>query len=206
MPMAAHPLISVNGYASVIGMATKALPDRERGVCCTLQLEVPEEAVPARIAAEHRGAYEVWSRAGSSPARLAGRLRLELGDTIKAVLPGSPAARAGIKAGDVLVINTSATLKAALRIAGTGLELHLSTRLPEDRWVVEKYDPVEKAGPAAPLARPGEQEQERPVGDAVERLRDPELGAHAPSPVLSGGAAAGRRSRARPWPGRPARA
>jgi ribosome biogenesis GTPase len=35
------------------------------------------EDVPARIAAEHRGAYEVWSAAGSGPARLAGRLRLE---------------------------------------------------------------------------------------------------------------------------------
>ncbi len=36
------------------------------------------DAVPARIAAEHRGAYEVWFHAGASPARLAGRLRREL--------------------------------------------------------------------------------------------------------------------------------
>lgn len=36
------------------------------------------EWVPARIAAEHRGAYEVWSAAGSGEARLAGRLRQEL--------------------------------------------------------------------------------------------------------------------------------
>lgn len=34
-------------------------------------------AIPARIAAEHRGAYEVWSQAGAGPARLAGRLRRE---------------------------------------------------------------------------------------------------------------------------------
>jgi ribosome biogenesis GTPase len=31
--------------------------------------------VPARIAAEHRGSYEVWSNPGTGPARLAGRLR-----------------------------------------------------------------------------------------------------------------------------------
>jgi ribosome biogenesis GTPase len=36
--------------------------------------------IPARIAAEHRGAYEVWSTTGSGRAHLAGRLRLELGD------------------------------------------------------------------------------------------------------------------------------
>ena len=42
-------------------------------------------AIPARIAAEHRGAYEVWSQAGAGPAQLAGRLRLELEE---AGLPG----------------------------------------------------------------------------------------------------------------------
>jgi ribosome biogenesis GTPase len=31
--------------------------------------------VPARIAAEHRGAYQVWGEAGVGPAQLAGRLR-----------------------------------------------------------------------------------------------------------------------------------
>jgi ribosome biogenesis GTPase / thiamine phosphate phosphatase len=34
--------------------------------------------VPARIAAEHRGGYEVWSSAGLGPARLAGKLRHQL--------------------------------------------------------------------------------------------------------------------------------
>jgi ribosome biogenesis GTPase / thiamine phosphate phosphatase len=38
------------------------------------------EIVPARIASEHRGAYEVWSRTGAGQAQLAGRLRLELED------------------------------------------------------------------------------------------------------------------------------
>lgn len=34
--------------------------------------------VPARVAAEHRGAYEVWAADGAGRAQLAGRLRLEL--------------------------------------------------------------------------------------------------------------------------------
>ena len=34
--------------------------------------------VPARIAAEHRGAYEVWAEGGAGRAQLAGRLHLEL--------------------------------------------------------------------------------------------------------------------------------
>ena len=45
-----------------------------------------------------------------------------------------------LDAGDVLVINTSGTMKAAIsstRADGTLLELHLSTRLPGDRWIVE---------------------------------------------------------------------
>jgi ribosome biogenesis GTPase len=42
---------------------------------------VPDEqpqCAAARIAAEHRGAYEVWSTTGAGRAQLAGRLRLEL--------------------------------------------------------------------------------------------------------------------------------
>ena len=45
-----------------------------------------------------------------------------------------------LTAGDVLVINTSGTLNAALnatRSDGTPLELHLSTHLPADLWIVE---------------------------------------------------------------------
>ena len=45
-----------------------------------------------------------------------------------------------LNAGDVLVINTSGTMNAALpatRADGTALELHLSTHLPADLWVVE---------------------------------------------------------------------
>lgn len=45
-----------------------------------------------------------------------------------------------LEAGDVLVINTSGTMNAALnawRADGTRLELHLSTHLPADIWLVE---------------------------------------------------------------------
>jgi S-adenosylmethionine:tRNA ribosyltransferase-isomerase len=53
-----------------------------------------------------------------------------------------------LEAGDVLVINTSGTMKAALparREDGTALELHLSTRLPADLWIVEVRRPTEAA-------------------------------------------------------------
>lgn len=49
-----------------------------------------------------------------------------------------------LEAGDVLVINTSGTLNAALKASradGTPLELHLSTRLPADLWLVEVRQP-----------------------------------------------------------------
>lgn len=49
-----------------------------------------------------------------------------------------------LRAGDVVVINTSGTLNAALdasRADGTVVELHLSTRLPADLWVVEVRQP-----------------------------------------------------------------
>ncbi|MEW5957656.1 MAG: S-adenosylmethionine:tRNA ribosyltransferase-isomerase [Chloroflexota bacterium] len=70
-----------------------------------------------------------------------------------------------LAAGDLLVINTSGTLKAALeatRRDGTALEVHLSTRLPADLWVVEVRQPAEiatqpfyKATPGEVLAMPG---------------------------------------------------
>jgi len=45
-----------------------------------LQSSDGSHETPARVAAEHRGAYEVWSAAGSGQARLCGRLRRELED------------------------------------------------------------------------------------------------------------------------------
>jgi ribosome biogenesis GTPase len=39
--------------------------------------------IPARVAADLRGAYEVWSETGVGPAQLAGRLRLELEEAVR---------------------------------------------------------------------------------------------------------------------------
>ncbi len=87
-----------------------------------------------------------------------------------------------LQAGDVLVLNTSGTLNAALQVTredGEPLELHLSSRLPADLWSVE-------------LRQPGEGET-RPFlhARAGERLRLPGGGeAHllAPHhPALRGG-------------------
>lgn len=61
--------------------------------------------------------------------------------------------------GDVLVINTSGTRKAALDIAasdGEVLELHLSTHLPADLWIVELRKPDGSGTKPFFEARPGE--------------------------------------------------
>ena len=53
-----------------------------------------------------------------------------------------------LEAGDLLVINTSGTMNAALqarRSDGTACELHLSTHLPADLWVVEVRLPAGNA-------------------------------------------------------------
>lgn len=62
-------------------------------------------------------------------------------------------------AGDVLVINTSGTLNAALearRADGTALELHLSTHLPADLWIVEVREPSGTSTKPFYTARSGE--------------------------------------------------
>ena len=61
--------------------------------------------------------------------------------------------------GDLLVINTSATLNAALpahRADGQALELHLSTRLPAGLWLVEVRRPDGTATQPFLSARAGE--------------------------------------------------
>lgn len=58
-----------------------------------------------------------------------------------------------LEAGDVLVINTSATMNAAVgaeREDGTQLELHLSTHLPAGLWIVELRRAMEPFRDAAP--------------------------------------------------------
>lgn len=73
-----------------------------------------------------------------------------------------------LRAGDLLVINTSGTLNAAVlaaRADGSVVEIHLSTRLPGDLWAVELRAPGE--GGSAPLF----------TGTAGETLRLPACGA-----------------------------
>jgi S-adenosylmethionine:tRNA ribosyltransferase-isomerase len=64
-----------------------------------------------------------------------------------------------LEPGDVVVINTSGTLNAALhatRADGTPLELHLSTHLPGDLWIVEVRQPDGRATKPFYHARAGE--------------------------------------------------
>ena len=64
-----------------------------------------------------------------------------------------------LSAGDVMVINTSGTLCAALeatRADGTSLELHLSTHLPADLWIVELRQLGERGTQPFYQAIPGE--------------------------------------------------
>ena len=64
-----------------------------------------------------------------------------------------------LEAGDVLVINTSGTMNAALeaeREDGTALELHLSTHLPADLWIVEIRRPGDTGTEPFYEARAGE--------------------------------------------------
>jgi S-adenosylmethionine:tRNA ribosyltransferase-isomerase len=64
-----------------------------------------------------------------------------------------------LQPGDVLAINTSGTLNAALEAAredGTRLELHLSTHLPADLWIIEVRLPSGTATKPFPNAQAGE--------------------------------------------------
>ncbi len=89
-----------------------------------------------------------------------------------------------LEPGDVLVINTSGTLNAALparRSDGMQLELHLSTHLPTNLWVVEMrayQDNREKTTRAFYGIQPGES-LELPAGASVTLLRP-----YAPSQAL----------------------
>jgi S-adenosylmethionine:tRNA ribosyltransferase-isomerase len=77
-----------------------------------------------------------------------------------------------LEPGDVVVINTSGTLNAALkatRADGTCLELHLSTHLPSDLWIVEVRQPDGKATKPFYDGRAGEQ-LALPGGAAVQLL------------------------------------
>src|SRR6266487_1572297 len=90
-----------------------------------------------------------------------------------------------LEPGDVLVINTSGTLNAALpatRSDGTHLELHLSTHLPTNRWVLEMrayQDNREKTTKPFYTIHPGES-FELPAGASV-TFHEPYAPGHAVS-------------------------
>ncbi len=50
-----------------------------------------------------------------------------------------------LRPGDVLVVNTSGTLPAAVRVPATPLTVHFSTELPDGRWLVELRTTAGKA-------------------------------------------------------------
>jgi len=79
-----------------------------------------------------------------------------------------------LTAGDVVVINTSGTMNAALnacRDDGTALELHLSTHLPADLWIVEVREP--KDGATCPFYTARSGESLALAGGASARLHTP---------------------------------
>ncbi|UYQ61391.1 S-adenosylmethionine:tRNA ribosyltransferase-isomerase [Streptomyces peucetius] len=102
-------------------------------------LRVPDE-LSARTPAEQRGA-------GRDDVRLLVSRGSEVSHRCFRELPGL------LRAGDVLVVNTSATLAAAVdgRIAGEAVVVHFSTRGEKGRWAVELRRP-DGSGSTAPRA------------------------------------------------------
>jgi S-adenosylmethionine:tRNA ribosyltransferase-isomerase len=82
-----------------------------------------------------------------------------------------------LEAGDVLVINTSGTMNAAIKaereLDGTALELHLSTRLPANLWNVELRRPTATA--TEPFLNATVGETLRLAGGATATLHAPYL-------------------------------
>jgi S-adenosylmethionine:tRNA ribosyltransferase-isomerase len=61
-----------------------------------------------------------------------------------------------LRAGDLLVVNTSATLPAAVSVVGAGLAVHFSTELPTGRWLVELRRVSGRATEPYPSGSPGQ--------------------------------------------------
>jgi len=86
-------------------------------------------------------------------------------------------------AGDVVVVNTSATIPAAVATADDRL-LHLSTELPGGLWVVELRRPCRAGSLPFPDARPG-QSVPLPGGGRADLLATFPAGAHRPARLLT---------------------
>ena len=75
--------------------------------------------------------------------------------------------------GDVLVVNTSPTLAAALPAPDASVVVHLSTQLGQQRWVVEVRTPCGRGSRPHPVAHP---QDIALAGGALVRLREPFAG------------------------------
>jgi S-adenosylmethionine:tRNA ribosyltransferase-isomerase len=108
-----------------------------------------------------------------------------------------------LRPGDVMVINTSGTLKAALNAAradGTPIELHLSTHLPADVWIVELRQPGEKGTQPFYQAARGEMLQ-LPEGATVTLLAPAGSAPdHLPAPHIPARLWQAKLNLPRPWP------
>nr|WP_202439250.1 S-adenosylmethionine:tRNA ribosyltransferase-isomerase [Streptomyces sp. SID8356] len=128
-------------------------------------MRVPPE-LSARVPAEQRGS-------GRDDVRLLVTRGTEVSHHAFRELPGQ------VRAGDVLVVNTSATLPAAVngRVGGERVVVHFSTRGEDGRWAVELRAPggsgatgPRPGGPAGAVVRlPGGRELvlEEPMGDVL---------------------------------------
>lgn len=75
-----------------------------------------------------------------------------------------------LQPGDVLVVNTSATMPAAVPIPDAGLTLHFSTERPDGGWLVELRRDANKATVPYPGGTPGQQ-YALPGGAKLELIR-----------------------------------
>ncbi|MFD3415934.1 S-adenosylmethionine:tRNA ribosyltransferase-isomerase [Streptomyces cyaneofuscatus] len=153
---------------SAVGAARRdggGAPSAGTGASPLEALRVPAE-LSARVPAEQRGA-------GRDDVRLLVTRGAAVSHHAFRELPGQ------LRAGDVLVVNTSATLPAAVngRVGGNRVVVHFSTRGEDGRWAVELRAPgasgataPRPGGPAGAVVRlPGGRELvlEEPLGPAV---------------------------------------
>ncbi|NGO83355.1 S-adenosylmethionine:tRNA ribosyltransferase-isomerase [Streptomyces sp. 196(2019)] len=157
-------------------------------------MRVPPE-LSARVPAEQRGS-------GRDDVRLLVTRGTEVSHHAFRELPGQ------VRAGDVLVVNTSATLPAAVngRVGGERVVVHFSTRGEDGRWAVELRAPggsgatgPRPGGPAGAVVRlPGGRELvlEEPMGgvlsagNALPTTRSRRAPGHTPA-LAPGGTEAG---------------
>ena len=166
-------------------MSTLTLPDR------VLEIEVPED-----LLADHPVEAE-GRRRDDVRMLVASRSRGVVAHARAADLPTF------LEPGDVLVVNTSGTLPAAVPTEDGALLVHLSTDLGGGRWVVEVREPVRRGSRPHPVASPqllalrgGGQVRllvpHSPLGPDGARLWRAELTTPTPTPVAEWLAAVGR--------------